>query len=92
VKRGLVTSLTLLLGAAAEGLSACPACFGQADGPLADASRVGMWLLLAVTVSLQGAFVAFFLYLRRQAARAAARALDEEWSRLQGATGRSATR
>jgi hypothetical protein len=42
-----------------------------------------MWLLLGLTVGLQGAFVAFFLYLRRQAARAAGEALDEEWSRLQ---------
>jgi hypothetical protein len=42
-----------------------------------------MWLLLGLTVGLQGAFVAFFLYLRGRAARAAAEALDEEWSRLQ---------
>ena len=48
-----------------------------------DAARLGMWLLLAVTLGLQGAFVAFFLYLRRQAARAAGQAMDEEWSRLQ---------
>jgi hypothetical protein len=48
-----------------------------------DATRAGIWLLLAVVVALQGGFVAFFLYLRRQAARAADRALDEEWSRLQ---------
>jgi hypothetical protein len=42
-----------------------------------------MWLLLAVTLGLQAAFVAFFLYLRRRAAKAAGEALDEEWSRLQ---------
>jgi len=42
-----------------------------------------MWLLLGVTLGLQGAFVAFFLYLRRQAAKAAGEALDDEWSRLQ---------
>ena len=50
---------------------ACPSCFSQAQGPLVDAARLGMWLLLAVTLGLQGAFVAFFLYLRRRAARAA---------------------
>jgi hypothetical protein len=75
--------------------SACPSCFGQADGPMADAARVGMWLLLAVTVGLQGAFVAFFLYLRRHAARSADRALDAEWSRMQAewdGAGRSGTR
>lgn len=62
---------------------ACPSCFSQAQGPLVDAARLGMWLLLAVTLGLQGAFVAFFLYLRRRAARVASQTLDEEWSRLQ---------
>jgi hypothetical protein len=61
----------------------CPSCYGQADGPMIDAARAGIWLLLAVVVALQGCFVAFFLYLRRRAARAADEALDEEWSRLQ---------
>lgn len=75
--------------------SACPSCFGQADGPMADATRVGMWLLLGVTVCLQGGFAAFFLYLRRRAARAADHALDQEWARLQAewdGAGRSGTR
>ena len=62
---------------------ACPSCFSQAQGPLVDAARLGMWLLLAVTLGLQGAFVLFFLYLRRHAAKAAGQALDEEWSGLQ---------
>ena len=61
----------------------CPSCFGQADGPLVDGARAGIWLLLGVVVALQGGFAAFFLYLRRRAARAADEALDEEWSRLQ---------
>jgi hypothetical protein len=84
----------LVLWGAAGDLWACPACFGQVDGPMADAARVGMWLLLAVTLALQGAFVAFFLYLRRHAARSADRALDEEWSHLQAEWdgGRSGTR
>lgn len=62
---------------------ACPSCFSQAQGPLVDAARLGMWLLLAVTLGLQGAFVVFFLYLRRRAAKAVGQALDEEWSGLQ---------
>jgi hypothetical protein len=61
---------------------ACPSCFGQAQGPLIDAARLGIWLLLAVTLCLQGAFAAFFLYLRRRAASAAERPPDERWSRL----------
>ncbi len=73
---------TVLLSSAAPAF-ACPSCFSQAQGPLVDAARLGMWLLLAVTLGLQGAFVAFFLYLRRRAAKAAGQALEEEWSRLQ---------
>ena len=61
----------------------CPSCFGQAEGPLVDGARAGIWLLLAVVVALQGGFLAFFLYLRRQAAKAADQALEEEWSQLQ---------
>jgi predicted MFS family arabinose efflux permease len=75
--------------------AACPSCFGQAEGPLADATRLGLWLLLGVTVCLQGAFVAFFLYLRRKARQAADHELDQEWSALQaawGGAGRSGTR
>jgi len=73
----------LVLAAAGAPAHACPSCFSQAEGPLVDAARIGMWLLLAVTLGLQGAFVAFFLYLRRRAADAASRDLDAEWTRLQ---------
>lgn len=62
---------------------ACPVCFGEADGPMIDAARTGVWLLLAVVLFLQGGFAAFFLYLRRQARQAEDRAIDEEWARLQ---------
>ncbi len=64
---------------------ACPACFGGAEGPMLDAARLGTFLLLGVTLAVQGAFVAFFLYLRRQARRAQDQALDAEWSTLQRA-------
>ncbi len=67
---------------------ACPSCFGQAEGLMIDAARVGIWLLLAVVLCLQGGFAAFFLVLRRRAAKAADHALDEEWSRLQGEAAR----
>lgn len=84
-RRPVARLLVGLLGLLAPGAPAvaCPSCFSGAEGPLVDAARLGMWLLLGLTVGLQGAFVAFFLYLRRQAARAAGEALEEEWSRLQ---------
>ena len=78
---GLLVAIVLLFSGAPA--FACPSCFSQAQGPLVDAARLGMWLLLAVTLGLQGAFVVFFLYLRRRAAKAVGQALDEEWSGLQ---------
>ena len=90
-----VAGALLLWVGGAPAAFACPMCFGQADGPMADATRLGLWLLLGVTGCLQGAFVAFFLYLRRQAARAADRAIDDEWSALQAdwdGAGRSGSR
>ena len=66
---------------------ACPSCFGQADGPLADSARAGMWVLLGLTLGVQGALAAFFLHLRKRAAQARKRdhEVAEEWSRLQAA-------
>jgi hypothetical protein len=84
----LVAGGVLAALAAGTPAFACPSCFSQAEGPLVDAARLGMGLLLAVVVALQVAFVLFFLHLRRQAAKAADRALDEEWSHLQREWGR----
>jgi hypothetical protein len=82
--RSLVALLAAAVWIAAGGNAlACPVCFGQADGPLIDASRLGIFLLLAVVLCLQGGFAAFFLYLRRRARQAADQAIDEEWTRLQ---------
>jgi predicted MFS family arabinose efflux permease len=81
VSSALLTVIAVL--ASARQAQACPSCFGQAEGPMIDAARLGIWLLLGVTLCLQGGFAAFFLYLRRRARKAADQALDEEWSRLQ---------
>jgi uncharacterized membrane protein len=82
VRRELALLALVALVAAAPAF-ACPTCYGDAEGPLIDGARLGMWLLLGVTFAVQGAFVAFFLYLRRQARRAQHQALDDEWSRVQ---------
>ena len=39
--------------------------------------------MLLVTFAVQGAFVAFFIHLRKQAKRNADVELDQEWSELQ---------
>ena len=55
----------------AGSMLACAACFSAAaDSPLVDGARSGVWLLLGVTLSVQGAFAAFFIQLWRRAKRA----------------------
>ena len=67
----------------ADAVHACEVCFGQASGSMIDGARMGVVLLLAVTLGVQGAFVWFFVQLRRRARRAAQDTLNTEWSDLQ---------
>ena len=68
---------------------ACPVCFGAEETLMIDASRVGILVLLVVTFAVQGAFVGFFLYLRKRAKLIADIDLDNEWSELQGGATRT---
>jgi hypothetical protein len=55
----------------AASMLACAACFSAAaDSPLVDGAKAGVWLLLAVTLGVQGAFATFFIQLWRRAKRA----------------------
>ena len=64
---------------------ACPVCFGAEETAMIDGARLGVLVMLAILLAVQGGFVAFFLYLRRRAKRIADSELDAEWSMLQGA-------
>jgi hypothetical protein len=44
---------------------------------------LGILVILAITFAMQGAFMAFFFYLRRRAKRIADMDLDTEWSEVQ---------
>jgi hypothetical protein len=69
---------------------ACAACYGaNVDSPLVDGARIGVWLLLGVTLCVQGGFAAFFIQLRRRAKRAHDAELETEWSELQKTSGES---
>jgi hypothetical protein len=63
-------AVALVLGIfAARDAGACAVCYGEAEGSMIDAARLGVWLLFGLVLALQAAFVVFFLYLRRRAAR-----------------------
>lgn len=65
---------------------ACPVCFAAEETSMINGTRIGILVLLAVTLVVQGAFVGFFLYLRKRAKQIADMELDTEWSELQRAT------
>lgn len=65
---------------------ACPVCFAAEETSMINGTRVGILVLLAITLVVQGAFVGFFLYLRNRAKRMAEIELDMEWSELQRAS------
>ena len=68
----------VLVALALAGLSgglpatACEVCYGQADSPMIDGARLGVFALLAVVLAVQACFIAFFICLRRRARRLAA--------------------
>lgn len=85
VRRASATVVAVLIGGGSSVL-ACPVCFGAEETSMVDGTRIGILVLLALTLAVQGAFVGFFLYLRRRAKRIAEIELDTEWSELQGAS------
>ena len=64
-------------------LLACTMCFAAEETSMVDGTKLGILVMLGILLAVQGAFVAFFLYLRRHAKRAAEIELDAEWSELQ---------
>lgn len=80
----LTAPVVMIVGGA--DVMACPVCFGAEETSMVDGTKLGILALLAITVAVQGAFLAFFLYLRRRAKHIAESDLDNEWSELQGAS------
>jgi hypothetical protein len=88
VVRILTIAAALLLGGNSSAF-ACPVCFGAEETSMIDGAKLGILALLGITLAVQGAFVGFFLYLRKRAKLIADIDLDTEWSKLQGGTSRS---
>ena len=83
--RVLMTAVAVMIGGGTS-VFACPVCFGlldAQDSSMIDGTRLGILVLLAITLGVQGAFVGFFLYLRKRAKLIADVDLDTEWSELQ---------
>ena len=83
--RRVLTSAAALVVGGSTSVFACPVCFGAAESSMIDGAKLGVLVLLAITMAVQGAFVGFFLYLRKRAKRIAELDLDTEWSKLQDA-------
>ena len=78
----LATALAVMVGGGSTVL-ACPVCFGAEETSMVHGTRIGVLVMLAITLAVQGGFVGFFLYLRKRAKRIADDELDTEWSKLQ---------
>jgi hypothetical protein len=79
------TAGAVMLGGDAS-LLACPVCFGAEETSMVEGTKLGILVMLAITFAVQGAFVGFFVYLRKRAKRIADIELDSEWSELQRAS------
>ena len=86
MKRAVLTAAFVGIAGSSEVL-ACPMCFGAEESPLIEASKLGIFVLLGITLAVQGAFAGFFFYLRKKAKRHAELELDTEWSELQKPSG-----
>src|SRR5258705_13811223 len=82
IARVVTMAAVLVIGGSSRAL-ACPVCFGALETSVIDGAKVGVLVLLAITLAVQGALVSFFLYLRKQAKRSAEIELDAEWLALQ---------
>ena len=83
-RQALATAAAVLIFGSSSVL-ACPVCFGAEETSMIDGTKLGVLVMLVITFAVQGAFLAFFLYLRKRAKHIADVDLDTEWSELQGA-------
>ena len=86
--RALTTAAAVVVGGSSS-VFACPVCFGALETSMIDGAKLGVLVMLAITLVVQGGFVGFFLYLRKRAKRIADIELTREWSELQGGASRT---
>ena len=81
--RRISTIVAAVIFGGSSSVLACPVCFGAEETSMIDGAKLGVLVLLAVTLAVQGGFLGFFLYLRKRAKSIAEIELDTEWSELQ---------
>ena len=82
-RRAFATAVAVMIFGSSSVL-ACPVCFGAEETSMIDGTKLGVLVMLAITLAVQGGFVGFFFYLRKRAKLIADADLDNEWSELQG--------
>ena len=80
--RIITTAAAVMIGGGSSVL-ACPVCLGAEETSMVYGTKLGVFVMLAITLAVQGGFVGFFLYLRKRAKRIADVDFDNEWSELQ---------
>jgi hypothetical protein len=88
VRQAVTTAAAVMIGGGSS-VFACPVCFGAEETSMIDGAKLGVFVMLAITLVVQGGFVGFFLYLRNRAKRIAEVELDAEWLELQRGPGTS---
>ncbi len=81
-----MTAAALLLSAlGALPAAACDVCYGAAStsSPLVSGARLGVFLLLGITVAVLGGFAKFFFYLRNRARQAETEQIASDWAQFQ---------
>jgi hypothetical protein len=86
--RQALLTMVVFIGSSSSVL-ACPMCFGAEETSMIDGAKMGVFVLLGITMAVQGGFVGFFLYLRKRAKRIADIDLETEWSELQRGASRT---
>lgn len=82
IRRVLTTAAAVVLGGSSS-VFACPMCFGAEETAMIDGTKIGVLVMLAITLTVQGGLAGFFLYIRKNAKRNAEAELDAEWAELQ---------
>ena len=82
MRSAAATAAVVMVGGGSK-VFACPVCFGAQETSIIDGTKLGVLVLLVITLVVQGAFVGFFLYLRKRAKQIAEMDLEDEWLALQ---------